>query len=199
MGVQCRNPFLLLLVAVFCTGFIVVAAEEDDMTSWLKLMADTAGSDADPEYDEADDDTAVDSPGYGNSYLAQGGSVGMFVKFPKPQGKSKKITVSKSGKDDFTTINAALDSVAEHSKHRTVIHIRAGVYEEKIVINASKPYITFRGDGQDKTIIQWGDKAGDFDDEDQLLKTYKSATVGVNSQYFIAENIQFRVLERSTL
>jgi hypothetical protein len=64
---------------------------------------------------------------------------------------------------------------------------------EKIFINASKPYISFVGDGQEKTIIQWGDKAGDFDDEDQLLKTYKSATVGVNSQYFIAENIQFRV------
>ena len=64
---------------------------------------------------------------------------------------------------------------------------------EKIFINASKPYISFLGDGQEKTIIQWGDKAGDFDDDDQLLKTYKSATVGVNSQYFIAENIQFRV------
>lgn len=107
--------------------------------------------------------------------------------------------MSKSGKDDFTTINAALDSIAEHTKHRTVIHIREGVYEEKIFINVSKPYISFLGDGQDKTIIQWGDKAGDFDDDDQLLKTYKSATVGVNSQYFIAENIQFRVMERPTL
>ena len=67
------------------------------------------------------------------------------------------------------------------------------VSREKIFINVSKPYITFRGDGQDNTIIQWGDKAGDFDDQDVLLKTYKSATVGVNSQYFIAENIQFRV------
>ena len=55
------------------------------------------------------------------------------------------------------------------------------------------------GDGQEKTIIQWGDKAGDFDDEDQLLKTYKSATVGVNSQYFIAENIQFRVKQNILL
>lgn len=62
------------------------------------------------------------------------------------------------------------------------------------MINASKPYITFRGDGLDKTIIQWGDQAGDFDDDDQMLKTYRSATVGVSSQYFIAENIQFRVL-----
>lgn len=186
MGVRKVQLLFTILAVLCCTALIVVAAEEEDdsMSKWLKVMADTSGSDADPDYD---------SP-YDNSYVAQadGASVGMFVKFPKPQGKSRKITVSKSGKDDFTTINAALDSIAEHTKHRTVIHIREGVYEEKIFINASKPYISFVGDGQEKTIIQWGDKAGDFDDEDQLLKTYKSATVGVNSQYFIAENIQFR-------
>lgn len=71
--------------------------------------------------------------------------------------------------------------------------LREFVSREKIFINDSKPYITFRGDGQANTIIQWGDKAGDFDDQDVLLKTYKSATVGVNAQYFIAENLQFRV------
>jgi hypothetical protein len=129
MGVSCRKVQLLftLLAVLCCTALIVVAAEEEDdsMSKWLKVMAETSGSDADPDYD---------SP-YENSYVAQGdgaktgASVGMFVKFPKPQGKSKKITVSKSGKDDFTTINAALDSIAEHTKHRTVIHIREGVYE----------------------------------------------------------------------
>lgn len=212
----CRKVQLLftILAVLCCTALIVVVAEEEDdsMSKWLKVMAETSGSDADPDYD---------SP-YENSYVAQadgaktGASVGMFVKFPKPQGKSRKVTVSKSGKDDFTTINAALDSIAEHTKsstsekastskhpsHHTSLHSDPSsrtcadfcfIGREKIFINASKPYISFVGDGQEKTIIQWGDKASDFDDEDQLLKTYKSATVGVNSQYFIAENIQFRV------
>ncbi|XP_024372084.1 probable pectinesterase 53 isoform X2 [Physcomitrium patens] len=206
MGIARRRSALLLLLVsfVFCAAISVAADDDDNVDSWLKLMADTSGSDADSDYDFETDDTPASDSVYGDSLVAEqdnhpadgtksgGASNGMFVKFPKPKGKSRKITVSKSGKDDFTTINAALDSIAEHEKHRTVIHIREGIYEEKIVINVSKPYITFRGDGRDKTIIQWGDKAGDFDDDDQLLKTYRSATVGVNSQYFIAENIQFR-------
>ena len=92
-------------------------------------MAETSGSDADPEYDSPYDNSYVAQPDSHPDGPKSGASAGMFVKFPKPQGKSKKITVSKSGKDDFTTINAALDSIAEHTKHRTIIHIREGVYE----------------------------------------------------------------------
>jgi pectinesterase len=44
-----------------------------------------------------------------------------------------------------------------------------------------------------QTIITWGDVAGDFDDSDVLLKTFRSATVGINSEWFIAKGIQFRV------
>ncbi|XP_024386057.1 probable pectinesterase 53 isoform X3 [Physcomitrium patens] len=206
MGLLRRKLMLLLLLVAFTFAAVIADAsgEDDNVDTWLKFMAETSGSDADPDYDAETDGTPASGSHYENSFVterdnhtpdgtkSEATANGMFVKFPKPKGKSRKITVSKFGKDDFITINAALDSIAEHERHRTVIHIREGVYEEKIVINASKPYITFRGDGLDKTIIQWGDQAGDFDDDDQMLKTYRSATVGVSSQYFIAENIQFR-------
>lgn len=131
MGVSCREPLLITLLAVFCcTSLIVLAKEDDSMTAWLKFMAETSGSDADPKYFESPyEDSYVTQPDSHPDGPKQGGSTGMFVRFPKPQGKSRKITVSKSGKDDFTTINAALDSIAEHTKHRTVVHIREGVYE----------------------------------------------------------------------
>ena len=64
---------------------------------------------------------------------------------------------------------------------------------EKLVINESKHYITFLGDGIDKTVITWNDTAGDFDDLDVLLKTYRSATVGVSSEWFIAKGVSFVV------
>jgi pectinesterase len=44
-----------------------------------------------------------------------------------------------------------------------------------------------------KTIISWNDTAGDFDDADVLLKTYRSATVGISSEWFIAEGVTFVV------
>ena len=64
---------------------------------------------------------------------------------------------------------------------------------EKIVINETKHYITFLGDGMNKTIITWNDTAGDFDDSDVLLKTYRSATVGISSEWFIAKGVTFVV------
>lgn len=115
----------LVLALVSC---IAIASAQDDMDSWLKLIADTSS-----DYESVP--AAMDSAPYSGAMTAgglhpnTGASQGMFVKFPKPKGPAKKITVSKSGKDDFTTINAALDSIAEHNTFRTVIHIRAGVYQ----------------------------------------------------------------------
>lgn len=127
------NPRLVLqaLVLLALVSCIAIASAQDDMDSWLQFMADTSS--------DYESEITADSSPYSGSMTAgeahhhhkdkTGASKGMFVKFPKPKGPAKKITVSKSGKDDFTTINAALDSIAEHNTFRTVIHIRAGVYE----------------------------------------------------------------------
>lgn len=132
------NPRLVLQALVLAlVSCIAIASAQDDMDSWLQFMADTS-SDYESEITTDTVPAAVDSSPYSGSMTAgerhhhkdkTGASIGMFVKFPKPKGPAKKITVSKSGKDDFTTINAALDSIAEHNKFRTIIHIRAGVYE----------------------------------------------------------------------
>ena len=60
-------------------------------------------------------------------------------------------------------------------------------------MNETTHYITFLGDGMNKTIITWNDTAGDFDDADVLLKTYRSATVGISSEWFIAKGVTFVV------
>ncbi len=48
---------------------------------------------------------------------------------PPPTGEPKKITVGKDGKGDFKTINEALNSIKPGATHRTIIKIKAGVYE----------------------------------------------------------------------
>jgi pectinesterase len=71
-------------------------------------------------------------------------------------------------------------------------HIAIIFFREKVTINSTQPYITFLGEGMNETIITWNDTAGDFDDADVLLKTYRSATVGISSEWFIAKGVQFR-------
>lgn len=54
-------------------------------------------------------------------------------------------------------------------------------------------YITLKGVGADKTIIEWDDTADRKGSHGNVLGTYCSATFAVNSPYFVARNITFKV------
>lgn len=140
MAKICSGKSLLFLLAAVC---ITVATGQDDMDSWLRLMAATSDSDSNAPSTTPFADSKT-SPGGSGDNAADHKSRGqhsksgdqtkpapqhMFVKFPKPKGPTKKITVSKTGKSDFHSINAALDSIMPHSAYRTVIHIKEGVYQ----------------------------------------------------------------------
>lgn len=64
---------------------------------------------------------------------------------------------------------------------------------EKVNIPPLKSFITIEGAGADKTIVQWGDTAQTPGPRGQPMGTYGSATFAVNSPYFIAKNITFKV------
>lgn len=64
---------------------------------------------------------------------------------------------------------------------------------EKVVIPASKPYITFEGEGRDASVIEWHDRACDKGPDGQQLRTYHTASVTVLASYFTARNISFKV------
>ncbi|KAA8521379.1 hypothetical protein F0562_012059 [Nyssa sinensis] len=64
---------------------------------------------------------------------------------------------------------------------------------EKVLVPASKPYITFQGAGRDTTVIEWHDRASDLGPGGRPLNTYQSASVAVLANYFSARNISFKV------
>ncbi|KAI5067299.1 hypothetical protein GOP47_0017827 [Adiantum capillus-veneris] len=97
------------------------------------------------------------------------------------------LTVSKSGGAQFTSIQAAVNTIPKHNSQRVVIQIAAGVYHEKVFVPKNKPYVTFLGAGKDLTKITWGDTKASTPSG----KTQDSATVGVNSEGFIARGITF--------
>ncbi|GLJ43824.1 hypothetical protein SUGI_0912450 [Cryptomeria japonica] len=96
------------------------------------------------------------------------------------------------GVGDFTSVQEAIDSLPLFNVVRVVIKINAGVYKEKVNIPITKAFVTLEGAGADSTIIQWGDMAGTLGPDGKPLGTYNSATVAVNSPYFIAKNITFK-------
>ena len=64
---------------------------------------------------------------------------------------------------------------------------------EKVVVPATKPYITFQGAGRELTVIEWHDRASDRGSNGEQLRTYQTASVTVYANYFSARNISFTV------
>ncbi|XP_016505579.1 pectinesterase QRT1-like isoform X2 [Nicotiana tabacum] len=101
------------------------------------------------------------------------------------------IVVDQNGNGDSVTVQGAVDIVPIHNSQRVKIFIRPGTYREKVFIPASKPFISFIGDENQarKIIITGNSKASDKDKYGNVLGTYNTATVAVESDYFSATGI----------
>lgn len=98
----------------------------------------------------------------------------------------KIITVNQiAGLGNFQTVQGAVNSVPKGNTQRIIIQIAAGVYEEKVKIPKNKPFITFLGAGMNQTKITWNDTARISNG------TFRSATVSVMANGFMARNLAF--------
>jgi pectinesterase len=78
------------------------------------------------------------------------GLLALFFFIGKMNAQNKKlITVSKDGHADFTSIQAALNSLSDSASSPRTIFIKKGIYREKIYIE--KPLIILKGEGKEAT------------------------------------------------
>uniref|UniRef100_A0A452ZL05 Pectinesterase n=2 Tax=Aegilops tauschii subsp. strangulata TaxID=200361 RepID=A0A452ZL05_AEGTS len=106
---------------------------------------------------------------------------------------TRTIVVDRTpGAGDFTTIQAAVDSLPLINLMRVVIKVNAGTYTEKVSISPLRAFVTVEGAGADRTVVQWGDTAGTAGPWGRPFGTFASATFAVNSQFFVAKNITFK-------
>ncbi|WCJ22360.1 Pectin lyase-like superfamily protein [Euphorbia peplus] len=101
------------------------------------------------------------------------------------------ITVNQNGTANFTTIGEAINSLPPHNSRRVIIDIKPGVYREKLSISKVLPFVTFLGDSNDPPLITGNDTASVFGKDGKALKTFQSATVAIDGNYFVAMNIKF--------
>ncbi|XP_027117883.1 pectinesterase 2-like [Coffea arabica] len=95
--------------------------------------------------------------------------------------------VAQDGSGNFKTIAAAVAAAATRSGNgRYVIHVKAGTYKENVEIGTKLKNIMLVGDGIGKTIITGSNSV------DGGTTTFKSATVAVVGDGFIAQGITFR-------
>lgn len=94
--------------------------------------------------------------------------------------------VAKDGSGKFKTIAQALAMVPQNNRRKFVIHIKQGVYKEKVEVTKKMLNVMFVGDGPTKTII-----TGDIAFLPDRIGTYRTATVG--KLYNILHTIEYNL------
>jgi pectinesterase len=107
----------------------------------------------------------------------------------------KEITVAQDGSGNYKTIQEAINSVRDLGQQLVTIHIKKGIYHEKLIIPSWKTKISLIGEDKENTIITNADYSGkenpggnDAFGKDKFT-TYTSYTVLVQGNDFIAENL----------
>ncbi|KAK3188755.1 hypothetical protein Dsin_028316 [Dipteronia sinensis] len=98
-------------------------------------------------------------------------------------GTNRTIKVDINGDGDFTSVQEAINSVPKGNGQWVIIHIRKGVYREKVHIPEDKPYIFMRGNGRGRTAIVWSQSSAN---------NKASATFTAEAPHFIAFGISFK-------
>ncbi|GLJ08573.1 hypothetical protein SUGI_0091620 [Cryptomeria japonica] len=94
-------------------------------------------------------------------------------------------TVAQDGSGQYKTIGEALMHVPSHGSERYVVYVKAGVYEENVLLYKEKTNVMLLGDGRDHTIVASSKNVKDG------YTTFASATFAASGKGFIARDITF--------
>ncbi|XP_021752243.1 pectinesterase-like [Chenopodium quinoa] len=100
---------------------------------------------------------------------------------PKPN-----VIVAQDGSGQFKTINDALKAYPKNLQGKYVIYVKAGIYNEQVLITKDQTNVYMYGDGPRRTIVT-GRKS--FRDG---VSTYKTATFAVIGNGFIGKSMGFQ-------
>ncbi|KAI3851009.1 hypothetical protein MKX03_014434 [Papaver bracteatum] len=103
-----------------------------------------------------------------------------------PNAVTENVVVAKDGSGRFKTVQEAVTAAPNNTKTRSVIHVKKGVYKEKVEIGKKKKNLMIVDDGMDATII-----TGSLNFIDGT-SAYNSATVVVQGDGFIGQDICFQ-------
>lgn len=104
----------------------------------------------------------------------------------------KIIKVRQDGRGDFRTLTDAINSIPAGNSQRVIVWIGGGVYREKLRIERTKPFVTFYVSPNEVAKLTYNGNALKYG-------TVDSATLIVESDYFMAVNLVIEVRHLSSL
>ena len=101
------------------------------------------------------------------------------------------ITVAADGSGQFTSLQAAVDSLPADSGGKVrEIRIRKGIYRGRVVVN--KDDLLIRGEDPEETVLTWSSYALEIHPDGTERTTFRSWTLMVNADHVEVENLCVR-------
>jgi pectinesterase len=98
-----------------------------------------------------------------------------------------EFTVAQDGSGDFTSVQAAVDACKAFPDQRVIIHLKNGIYHEKVKIPACNTRLSILGENAEKTIITWDDYFSKINRGRN--STFYTYTMMVEADDFYMENV----------
>lgn len=100
-------------------------------------------------------------------------------------------TVAADGSGTYATVQAAINAAPDGRNAPWIILIRPGRYQEHVVVPATKPFLTLRGENAATTVITEGRNFNSPGIGGAKITTPDSATALIQANNFTAENLTF--------
>lgn len=110
-----------------------------------------------------------------------------FLSFGLNAQVAYELFVASDGTGEFTSIQSAIDATKAFPDQRVTIHVKNGVYNEKVLVYSWNNLLTIKGESQEGTIITYNDYFNKIDKGRN--STFHTYTLKVEANDFIAENL----------
>jgi pectinesterase len=104
---------------------------------------------------------------------------------------AKPIVVAQDGSGQFSTVQAAIDSIPTGGTSLVLVHIKPGKYKEQITLSEDKPPIRMYGDDAETTILTFDRQARMKGENGKPIGTFKTASTYAYASDFEADDLTF--------
>ncbi|MET0391109.1 MAG: pectinesterase family protein [Polyangiales bacterium] len=96
----------------------------------------------------------IDASVFGAAVTSGKASWSFTTKQAGPSADATQLVVSADGSGDFSSVQGAIDAIADDHAQRREIYVRSGIYEEIIALR-NKKHLTLRGESRSDTIVRY--------------------------------------------
>ncbi|UAY53655.1 pectinesterase family protein [Ferruginibacter albus] len=119
-------------------------------------------------------------------------SISLLASIALVKAQTKNITVAQDGSGNYKTVQEALNQVPADNKTPFVIHIKNGIYKERLILDTRRNFVTLIGEDKDKTILTYDNHVGMAFPNGDSVTTWSSASFFIYGNDFTAKNITFQ-------